>query len=89
MPKAKITAPLSTPYTDERLGLPDNMIDEDNMEGSVEARFAAGASLQEGVSGVKPIDTLYENFSDATIQSPRNSTAPVQVNRSEYPHREY
>ena len=109
MPKAKIIAPMETPYTDERLGIPSGMVDTDNMDYGTEARFAAGASLQEGVSGAKSIDTEYENFSEDTVDAPRSTRqdvpigysgltpdhegvdnpAPVQVNKSDYPHRGY
>ena len=81
-------AKIGTPYTDERLGIPDAMVDDDNMAG-VEAQFKAGASLEEGLSGKKPIDTLYENTSETDIDSPRNQSAPVQVNKHDYPHRRY
>ena len=54
---------------------------------SLEARFRAGASLQEGISGQKPIDTEFENTSQATIESPRNESAPIEVSKYDYPHR--
>ena len=89
MPKARLEAPMSVPYTDEMLGIPDNMIDTDNMQTGVEAIFNAGASLREGLSGKKSIDTEFENFSEDEVDSSRNRTAPMQVNKHEFPHRGY
>ena len=89
MPKVRITAPLATPYTDERLAIPDAMVDEDNMQYGVEAQFKEGADLQEGLSGKKSIDASFENTSEATVDSPRSGNAPVQVNKYDYPHRGY
>ena len=106
MPKAKLVAPIAVPYTDEMLGIPDDMIDDDNMHG-VESQFHSQASLEDGVSGRKGIDTLFENTSEAEIETPRSARrevplrgltpnhegvdnpAPVQVNKHNYPHREY
>ncbi len=89
MPKVKLEAPVEVPYTDEMLGVPDAMVDEDKFYGII-PNFEAGASLQDGVSGVKSIDTLYENTSQEYIEKPSSGEyAPVQVNRNDYPHREY
>jgi len=92
MPKAKVITPLETPYTDERLGIPGAMLDDDKMQG-VEAQFHSKASLEEGVSGRKNIDTEYENFSEADVEAPRSdragSPAPIQVNKYDHPHRRY
>ncbi len=90
MPKVKAAIPVEVPYTDERLGIPRDMVDEDNMNYGVEAQFDAGASMEEGVSGRKPIDTSFENTSEDTIDAPRSGErAPVQVNAGDYPHRRY
>lgn len=90
MPKTKLAIPVEVPYTDERLGIPSDMVDTDNMQYGIEAQFKSGASLEEGVSGRKSIDTSFENTSEDEIDSPRSGEyGPVQVNKGNYPHREY
>lgn len=82
-------AKVGVPYTDERLGIPGAMVDDDNMDG-VEAQFKSNASIDEGVSGRKSIDTLFENTSETDIDAPRSGDdAPVQINKYEHPHRRY
>lgn len=78
MPKAKLVAPLEIPYTDERLGISGEMIDDDNMHG-VESQFHSQASLEEGTSGRKKIDTSYENFSEDYIETPRSARREVSL----------
>ena len=90
MPKAKAAIPVEVPYTDERLGIPAEMVDDDNMDYGVEAQFDAGASMEEGVSGRKSIDTLFERESEDTIDTPRSGEyAPVEINAGNFPHRKY
>ena len=90
MPKTKLAIPTEVPYTDERLGIPGAMVDDDNMNYGVEAQFDSGASLEEGLSGRKPIDTLFENTSEDEVDAPRSGEyAPVQVNKGDYPQRGY
>lgn len=60
-------------------GLPNNMNDDDNKESNVEAVFHANASIDEGVSGRKPIDTLYENFSQDIVDHPRSTRKDVPI----------
>ena len=56
------------------------MIDSDLAEHDVEAQFDAGASMEDGVSGKKPIDTSFENTSQDTIDTPRSGeNAPVRI----------
>ena len=76
--KVEMIAPIVTPYTDEKLGTPDNMIDDDNCC-SVEEQFVECASLEEGVSGCKPIDTLYDNTSEDRINAPRSARRDVPI----------
>ena len=80
--------PVPAKYTNENLAIAPNMIDEDNGE-SCCAQFAAGADLQEGISGKKSIDTLYENTSQDIVESPRSmTTSPAGLpDLDMYPHR--
>lgn len=91
MPKVRLAVPKSSPYTNENLIIPPNMVDEDNMEGGVEGRFKAGASLDEGVSGRKSIDTSFENTSQDIVDNPRSMTnEPIGLpDLGDYPHRRY
>lgn len=63
----------------DTLAVDVEMIDDDNMHG-VESEFYQNASMTEGVSGRKKIDTLYENTSEADIASPRSARkdAPIK-----------
>tara|TARA_Y100000310_G_C20251393_1_gene609266 strand:- start:51 stop:356 length:306 start_codon:yes stop_codon:yes gene_type:complete len=79
-------AKVGVPYTDERLGIPGAMVDDDNMNG-VEAQFSANASLEEGISGQKPIDTLFENTSEDDIDAPRSARSEVAL-RGKIPEHE-
>ncbi len=90
MPKYEVPVPKLNKYTNENLVIAPNMIDEDQSD-SVEAMFAAGASLQEGVSGAKNIDTLFENFSQDIVEHPRSATSPPTglPDLDDYPHRRY
>lgn len=60
-------------------GLPNTMNDYDNMEPNVEAVFHANAGVDEGVSGQKPIDTLFENFSQDIVDNPRSTRKDVPI----------
>ena len=72
-------------YTNDQLSVPPNMLDDDKDDG-VEAQFDSGKSIKEGVSGMKKIDTLFENFTQDTVDNPRSGiTAPVDLDL--YPHR--
>ena len=66
------------------------MIDEDNGEG-VEGVFFAQAGIEEGVSGRKSIDTLFENTTQEVIDNPRSMTTPPigLPDLDDYPHRRY
>lgn len=77
-----------TKLTNEDLLVDPEMIDTDNLE-SAELRFKANASIKEGVSGRKSIDTLYENTSQDIIDNSREGStpAPVCLNSGMFPHR--
>ena len=45
---------------------------------SVVSRFKMGASMEEGVSGRKPIDTTFENNRPIGKVSPRSSDVPAE-----------
>ncbi len=60
-------------------GLPNTMNDDDNMESDVEAVFHANAGVDEGISGQKPIDTLFENFSQDIVDHPRSTRKDVPI----------
>ena len=82
-------------YTDDRLGIPE--MDLDNMiDGAVESRFGTAGCLEDGCSGKLPIDTTYENYSEAYMDVVRSDVtryedlpAPRDVKRGDYPHRRY
>ena len=80
--------PNITKLTNEDLLVDPEMIDSDNME-TVEQGFKANASLAEGVSGRRTIDTMYENTSEGVIDNPREGStpAPVCLNTGMFPHR--
>ncbi len=80
--------PKTTKLTDHMLIVDEEMIDTDNLE-SAEQAFKANANLQEGVSGQKRIDTMYENTSQDVIDNPREGStpAPVCLNSGMLPHR--
>lgn len=79
---------MKTLMTNEGFAISPEMVDEDNLQ-TAEQRFKAGANLKEGVSGRKPIDTLYENTSDDVVDNPREGStpAPISLNSGMYPHR--
>ena len=70
--------PKVRPYTNDNLAIAPNMVDEDNMHG-VESQFYSGASINEGISGQKPIDTNYENFSQDIVDAPRSARKDVKI----------
>lgn len=78
-----------TEMTDENLIVSPEMFDADT--GGIEAQFHANADISEGVSGSKPIDTLFENTSEAIVQNPRSVTTepPEDEIPGMYPHRSY
>lgn len=84
----EVPVPKLNKYTNENFVIAPNMIDEDNGE-SCCAQFDAGASLNEGVSGRKSIDTLYENTSQDIVESPRSMSSPPTglPDLGDYPHR--
>ena len=90
MPKYEVPVPKLSKYTNENLVIAPNMVDEDQGL-PVEAAFHANADLQEGVSGRKGIDTLFENFSQDIVESPRSATSPPTglPDLDDYPHRRY
>ncbi len=90
MPKYEVPVPKLNKYTNENFIIAPNMIDEDQGD-SVEAMFATGENLQEGVSGRKSIDTLYENTSQDIVEHPRSMTSPPTAlpDLDDYPHRRY
>jgi hypothetical protein len=73
-----------TLLTNENFVISPEMVDDDQS-----AAFNANADIQEGVSGRKGIDTLYENTSLDLVQNPREGStpAPVSLNSGMYPHR--
>jgi len=82
-------------YTDFGLVLPEMDI-ENLMENSVESRFKAGASYEEGCNGQMGIDTSFENTSQPNLDLVSSDLtryedlpAPRDVARGKYPHREY
>lgn len=80
--------PQVTLMTDEDLLIHPDMIDADNVMG-FEERFKANASIEEGCSGHKPIDTLFENTSQDYIDNPREGSTPAPecLSSGMYPHR--
>ncbi len=88
MPKYRLPVPKMSEYTNDNLIIGPNMVDEDNMESSVEAQFSAMACIEEGCSGLKSIDTLYENFSQDHVDVPRSAIPELAVGRSGVPNHE-
>ena len=77
--------PQVTLMTDESLLIHSEMIDEDQNK----PPFLEGASLTEGCSGHRKIETTFENTSVDTVENPREGStpAPVCLNSGMYPHR--
>ena len=90
MPKHEVPVPKMNKYTNENFIIAPNMVDEDNGMPCCE-QFASNANLQEGISGRKGIDTLFENTSQDIVESPRSmTTSPAGLpDLDEYPHRRY
>ena len=97
MPKAiKVRPGASTvDYDFEHLGISE----WDSDTPCDDERFQDEASLAEGVSGMKPIDTTYENFDEDYVFNPRSDhpfegeatnrhPAPHDVKKGRYPHRQ-
>ena len=80
--------PKLTQLSDEHMLIDPEMIDEDNVQG-FEGRFKANASIDEGVSGTKKIDTLYENTSQDYVENPREGSTPAPICENDimFPHR--
>lgn len=74
-----------TLMTNENFVISPEMVDEDQGE----TPFLNAVGLHEGSSGVRPIDTLYENTSEDEIESPRagSTPTPVSLNDPMYLHR--
>lgn len=88
MPKFEIPVPKLNKYTNENFVIGPNMVDEDNMADSVEARFVANACIEEGCSGRKSIDTLFENFSQDIVDVPRSTIPELAVGDAGVPNHE-
>lgn len=80
--------PKVTKLSDEHMLIDPEMIDENNVQ-TAEQRFKANACIEEGCSGRKSIDTLYENTSVDVVDNPREGStpAPTCLNSDMYPHR--
>jgi hypothetical protein len=59
-----------TDYMDDRLGISE--YDSDQMADMTEEFFQGRSSLEDGVSGQKPIDTRFENTSEDRVCCPRS-----------------
>ena len=55
-----------------RLLDPCMIMDMDMDQQSLEDEFFSNASMDDGVSGQKPIDTTYENTSESYVHDPRS-----------------
>lgn len=64
--------PVVTTLGDESLAIHPEMIDEDQMK----PPFMEACSTEEGCSGVKKIDTLFENTSQDWVDNPREGSTP-------------
>lgn len=80
----------STVMTDESLAMHAEMEDVDNSE-SFEMQFRGQACIEDGCSGRKSIDTMFENTSQDVVNNPRGGTTPppVDLNSWMYPHRDW
>lgn len=68
--------PKVTTMDDEHMLIHPEMVDEDNVKG-FDGRFKANASIKEGCSGHKSIDTMYENTSCDYVENPREGSTPA------------
>ena len=77
--------PVITTLGDESLAIHPEMIDTDQGK----QPFLQGASLEEGCSGHRRIDTMFENTSEAYVENPREGStpSPVCLVRGMYPQR--
>jgi hypothetical protein len=75
-----------TLMTNENFVISPEMIDEDQGR----EPFLSAGSLKEGVSGVKKIDTMYENTSQDYVDNPREGSTPTPdcLTGPMYPHRD-
>ncbi len=77
-------------YTFDALDQPEQDLDA-LRKNSVEAKFRANASLEEGISGQDRIDTSYENTREFYLESSRTDhdgdPSPNDIKRHQYPHR--
>jgi hypothetical protein len=80
--------PKITQLSDENMLIDPEMVDADNVMG-FNGQFRANASIQDGVSGKKKIDTMYENTSVDYVDNPRegSTSAPMCENDMMFPHR--
>lgn len=95
-PESVTPRPSYRNYVYENLGMVE--VDTDNLAGPFEGRFHARGDLHEGISGVKAIDTTYENFSEDIVDNPKSDRsdggpstvlrdAPRPIDKHRYPHR--
>jgi len=77
--------PQPTLMSDEDLLISPEMVDTDQDK----EPFLMACPVEEGCSGIKKIDTMYENTSQDVIDNPREGStpAPVCLNGPMYPHR--
>lgn len=77
-------APTYADYVNENLGVYE--ADFDNGRDCCTV-FKSNERMEEGVSGLKKIDTTYENYSESIVTAPRSSDAPMPMDLWRYPHR--
>ena len=84
--KAASNGPAVTSMTNEDLLISPEMVDTDQGR----EPFMSAGDIQEGVSGVKKIDTLYENTSQSYVENPREGSTPAPdcLTGPMYPHRD-
>ncbi len=78
--------PQPTLMSDEDLLISVEIVDKDQGK----EPLLAACPIEEGCSGIKKIDTQYENFSCDYVDNPREMTtpAPVDLTGPMYPHRD-
>ncbi len=77
--------PQPTLMSDEDLLISPEMVDEDQEK----EPLLAACPIEEGCSGIKKIDTMYENTSCDYVDNPREMTTPAPkcLTGPMYPHR--
>lgn len=89
MPKFRVPVPKMSEYTNDNLIIGPNMVDENNCcDDSIEAIFKAEACIEDGCSGQKKIDTLYENYSQDIVDVPRSTIPEIAVGDAGVPNHE-